>query len=31
MIEGLNKKDINEIMDIWLKENKGTHNYITET
>ncbi len=31
MIEGLNKKDINEIMDIWLKENKGTHNYIPET
>ncbi len=31
MIEKLNKKDINQIMDIWLKENKRTHNYIPET
>ena len=30
MIEELNKKDINQIMDIWLKENKRTHNYISE-
>ena len=30
MIEELNKKDINQIMDIWLKENKRTHNYIPE-
>ena len=30
MIEKLNKKDINQIMDIWLKENKRTHNYIPE-
>ena len=30
MIEQLNEKDINQIMDIWLKENKGTHNYISE-
>lgn len=29
MIEELNKKDINKIMDIWLKENKRTHNYIS--
>ena len=29
MIEKLNKKDINQIMDIWLKENKRTHNYIS--
>ena len=31
MIEELNKKDINQIMDIWLKENKRTHSYIPET
>lgn len=31
MIERLNIKDINQIMDIWLKENKRTHNYIPET
>ena len=31
MIEELNKKDINQIMDIWLKENKRTHNYIPKT
>ena len=30
MIEELNKKDINQIMDIWLKENKRTHSYIPE-
>ena len=30
MIEKLNKKDINQIMDIWLKENKRTHSYISE-
>lgn len=30
MIEELNKKDINQIMDIWLKENKRTHTYIPE-
>ena len=30
MIEELNKKDINQIMDIWLKDNKRTHNYIPE-
>ena len=30
MIEELNKKDINQIMNIWLKENKRTHNYISE-
>ena len=30
MIEELNKKDIHQIMDIWLKENKRTHNYIPE-
>ena len=30
MIEELNKKDINQIMDIWLKENKRTHSYISE-
>ena len=30
MIEELNKKDINQIMDIWLKENKRTHDYISE-
>ena len=30
MIEQLNEKDINQIMDIWLKENKRTHNYISE-
>ena len=30
MIEELNKEDINQIMDIWLKENKRTHNYISE-
>lgn len=30
MIERLNIKDINQIMDIWLKENKRTHNYIPE-
>ena len=30
MIEELNKEDINQIMDIWLKENKRTHNYIPE-
>mgnify|MGYP001624220911 FL=1 len=29
MIERLNIKDINQIMDIWLKENKRTHNYIS--
>lgn len=31
MTEELNKKDINQIMDIWLKENKRTHSYIPET
>lgn len=30
MIEELNKKDINQIMNIWLKENKSTHYYIPE-
>lgn len=30
MIEELNKKDINQIMNIWLKENKNTHSYIPE-
>ena len=30
MIEELNKKDIHQIMDIWLKENKRTHTYIPE-
>ena len=30
MIEELNKKDIDQIMDIWLKENKRTHIYIPE-
>lgn len=30
MIEELNKEDINQIMDIWLKENKRTHSYISE-
>ncbi len=30
MIEELNKKDINQVMDIWLKENKNTHSYIPE-
>ncbi len=30
MIEKLNKKDINQIMNIWLKENKSTHYYIPE-
>lgn len=30
MIEELNKKDINQVMDIWLKENKNTHYYISE-
>ena len=30
MIEELDKKDINQIMSIWLKENKSTHYYISE-
>ena len=30
MIEKLNKKDINQIMNIWIKENKSTHYYIPE-
>ncbi len=30
MIEQLDKKDINQIMDIWLQVNKKTHNYIPE-
>ena len=30
MVEEINKKGINQIMDIWLKENKRTHNYIPE-
>ena len=30
MVEQLNEKDINQIMDIWLQVNKKTHNYISE-
>ena len=30
MIEPLEQKDINQIMDIWLEVNKKTHNYISE-
>ena len=30
MIEELNEKEIDQIMDIWLKENKRTHIYIPE-
>ena len=30
MIEELNKKDIDQIMNIWLEENRHTHSYISE-